>query len=118
MNGTTGKVTGFLTAREASDRGYRIGIPAPDPDKEEEEEVVEPWRNGRKKPRQQARKSYLPDNPERYMNSPEKYPLVYFPVGRLDSGQGVHVLCVPTTFDVNNSHGKMEAMRTQVSPVT
>lgn len=115
MNGTIGKVTEFLTASEASGRGYRIGIPAPDPDKDKEEETVEPWRNGRKKPQQKRRESYLPDNTERYMNSMEKYPLVYFPVGHLGSGQGVHVLCIPTTFDVNNSKGKIEAMRTQVS---
>ncbi|GJE87828.1 ATP-dependent DNA helicase PIF1 [Phanerochaete sordida] len=91
VNGSMGKVVGFLRTRDAVQRGLKIGVAdAPKP--------AGPARRGAPD---------APAVPERVLRSDGLWPLV-----RFDGGG--EVLCVPSTFEVNNADGGVEATREQV----
>lgn len=105
VNGSIGKVTGFLPTREALQRGIKLGLAEGTP------------RN--KPPSHMGPKIKPIDQPDvevpvSLLNSPQLWPVVKFNHGSLYGGP-IEVLCVPDRFEVNNADGGVEATREQVS---
>lgn len=104
MNGSIGKITGFMTTREAKEKGIKIGIadmptkPGPD------------HRNMPGSPAKPGSNQLL----ERMLRRSDVWPVVRFNRGAYDGGP-IQVLCVPNVFEVNNAEGNIEASREQVS---
>lgn len=92
VNGSIGRVIGFMTTREANDKGVAIG-------KANGENTV-----GVPGPR------VVPRVAESMIRSNAVWPVVKFQ-------NTVEMLCVPMQFEVNDADGKVEAARGQVSLV-
>ena len=90
MNGSMGKVVGFLKPRDAVQRGVRLAL-------------AEPQKSSAPHARQKG--DAVPD---RVLRSTVRWPLVRF------AGGGAPVLCVPAQWDVHNADGAVEAAREQV----
>lgn len=90
MNGTVGKVIGFMTTMEAAKHGIKVGV------------VETP-----QKPQLSTRAAGPQGNTEGN-SDPAVWPLVRF------IPSNAEVLCVPNSFEVNNAEGTVEARRDQV----
>ncbi|GJE87830.1 ATP-dependent DNA helicase PIF1 [Phanerochaete sordida] len=93
INGSVGKVTGFMTAIEASREHILIGVTKRRRESESATGISDI--------------SAGMDPLEKALRDPEPYPVVAFSNGRT-------MLCVRADFDVTNANGKIEARRNQV----
>lgn len=85
VNGSVGRVVGFSTSRDALRKGMAIAQTESQNDAGRDKPIV----------------------PEETYRSTHVWPVVQFEGGRT-------LLCIPSTFDVNNADGQMEARREQI----
>lgn len=91
VNGSTGRVVDFLTAREAINGNTDIGFIDP----------TNEMRDG-------AMRAPRRDIPRNVLESPQSWPVVHWTSGRT-------MMMVPLEFTSENVHGEVEATRGQVS---
>lgn len=85
VNGSVGRIVGFSTSRDALKKGMAIAQTESQNDAGRDKPIV----------------------PEETYRSTHVWPVVQFEGGRT-------LLCIPSTFDVNNADGQMEARREQI----
>jgi ATP-dependent DNA helicase PIF1 len=107
VNGSVGKVVGFMTTLKAKACGIKIGL------------AEMPQKSVRLQSYNKKAGPLLgPDViPERILKSEKMWPLVRFKTCSY-YGDSIDVLCVPNTFEVNNADGGVEVTREQVSTIT
>lgn len=106
VNGSIGKVTGFLTTRDAVQRGIKVGLA----EMGQKPQPTGALSGKRIKPQGQPDANPIP---EKVLKSTQLWPVVRFSQGSIHGG-AVEVLCVPNQFEANNADGGVEATREQV----
>jgi hypothetical protein len=105
VNGSVGKVTGFLSIEDAMEQGIKIGVLDVVPTRQ-------PQRGGK------VRLRRVPASVDVLTHLTKKFedciwPVVRFQNELLYSG-GIDVLCVPVPSEVKDAYGNVEATREQV----
>lgn len=119
VNGSIGKVIGFMTTREAIKNNILVGL-LPPPGVTNEPDDIQTLRvENRKYDLRDRKKGSINANgpyahiPDELRNSPRRWPLVTFNQGS-ERCPTTDLLCVPNVFEVNNCQGRIEATREQV----
>ena len=101
VNGSVGKVVGFMTTHEAMHCGIKVGFAGKPDDSRSRAGLLD---------------ISGPKILDKILHSSTRWPVVNFKSASYPDG-AEDVLCVPNAFEVNNAEGGIEAIREQVRTV-